>query len=117
MRKQLTYLLLVVAEILMLRQLLAAKKKVLFVLPFVSVVEEKVAHLMDIFQPLSLTARGFYANQSAAYFDESIDIAVCTIEKANTLINRMLEQNRYTFITQYNTDKRTNTGWMKSEWS
>lgn len=66
---------------------MAAKRKVLFVLPFVSVVEEKVEYLQHVFEPLNLVAKGFYANQGSAYFSESIDIAVCTMEKVVTFFS------------------------------
>lgn len=81
-----------VAELLMLRMLLNFRKKALFVLPFVSVVAEKVAYLKDIFEPLHLQIEGFYANRGHRAFDAEIDIGICTIEKANSIVNRLLEE-------------------------
>ncbi len=74
-----------VAELLILRTLLHLKKKALFILPFVSVVTEKVAYLSKVFKSLDVCVRGYYANKGGLFLenddDEDIDVAVCTIEK------------------------------------
>jgi DNA polymerase theta len=73
--------------------ILKMKKKALFILPFVSVVEEKVNYFKEIFKPLDWNVCGFFANRGNPHFEE-VDIAVCTIEKANGLVNRLLEETR-----------------------
>jgi hypothetical protein len=49
-----------VAEILMLRRLIQCKKKAIYILPFVSVVREKVVSLSKICSPLHLQVCQFY---------------------------------------------------------
>lgn len=47
-----------VAEILMLNQLLWAKQNVLFVLPYISVIQEKLAHLQAVWRPAPISVLG-----------------------------------------------------------
>ncbi len=72
------------------------KKKAFFILPFVSVVAEKVAYFQDIFQSLDIQTKGFYANQGISRFDEDIDICVCTIEKVCSVLVIVLSIDRQT---------------------
>lgn len=81
-----------IAELLSLKCLLENKKKVLVVLPFVSVVHEKVKYLQNMFEPIGAKVGGFMGNRSPSGGISSVDIAVCTIEKANSLINHLLEE-------------------------
>ncbi|KAL6069130.1 Helicase and polymerase-containing protein TEBICHI [Balamuthia mandrillaris] len=86
-----------VAEILMLRMWLKVKKKALFILPFVSVVSEKVTYLRHMFESVDIHVEGFFANHGGTSLqrgEDDIDVAVCTIEKANSLINRLMEDNK-----------------------
>ncbi|KAF3777778.1 Helicase and polymerase-containing protein TEBICHI [Nymphaea thermarum] len=66
-----------VAEILMLRQVLSTGKIALLVLPYVSI-----------------RAESFYGSHGGGTLPKDTSIAVCTIEKANSLINRLLEESR-----------------------
>jgi DNA polymerase theta len=70
----------------MLRTLVRLKKKALFILPFVSVVTEKVKYLQEVFESMDFNTEGFYANHGNVGFDGTSDIAVCTIEKVHTSI-------------------------------
>lgn len=81
-----------VAELLALKCVLEAKKKVIIILPFVSVAHEKTSYLQAIFEPQGVRVGGFMGNQSPSGGFATIDIAICTIEKANSLINRLLEE-------------------------
>lgn len=83
-----------VAELLMLRKVLQTKKKALFILPFVSVVAEKTLYFQDILKPLELKIQGKYANRGKIFEEDEIDIFVATIEKANSLVNRFLEEKK-----------------------
>ncbi|XP_003384429.2 PREDICTED: DNA polymerase theta-like [Amphimedon queenslandica] len=83
-----------VAELLSLKCILERQKKVLVVLPFVSIVHEKVNHLKSMFESVGIKVGGFMGSHAPQGGLASIDIAVCTIEKANSLVNRLLEERR-----------------------
>ncbi|KAK4419988.1 Helicase and polymerase-containing protein TEBICHI [Sesamum alatum] len=83
-----------VAEILMLRRVLATGKIALLVLPYVSICAEKAEHLEALLEPLDKHVRSFYGNQGGGTLPKDTSVAVCTIEKANSLINRLLEEGR-----------------------
>ncbi|EIE23289.1 hypothetical protein COCSUDRAFT_42188 [Coccomyxa subellipsoidea C-169] len=88
-----------VAEVLMLRRLCeprTADKVALLVLPFVSLCAEKEAHLERLLKPLDKEVRGMYSNKSGAagINPETTGVVVCTIEKANILVNRLLEEEK-----------------------
>ncbi|XP_065030525.1 helicase and polymerase-containing protein TEBICHI isoform X5 [Musa acuminata AAA Group] len=83
-----------VAEILMLRQVLSTGKMALLVLPYVSLCAEKAEHLELLLEPLGKHVRSFYGNQGGGSLPKDTSVAVCTIEKANSLINRLLEEGR-----------------------
>ncbi|KAG8375552.1 hypothetical protein BUALT_Bualt10G0111900 [Buddleja alternifolia] len=83
-----------VAEILMLRRVLATGKIALLVLPYVSICAEKTEHLEVLLEPVDKHVRSFYGNQGGGTLPKDTSVAVCTIEKANSLINRLLEEGR-----------------------
>ncbi|XP_057799459.1 helicase and polymerase-containing protein TEBICHI [Salvia miltiorrhiza] len=83
-----------VAEILMLRRVLATGKIALLVLPYVSICSEKAEHLEVLLEPVGKHVRSFYGNQGGGSLPKDTSVAVCTIEKANSLINRLLEEGR-----------------------
>lgn len=107
-----------VSELLMLKRVLETKRKALFILPFVSVAKEKMlylqvrefklkiahncAHCVDlhlihilksVFEEAGVRVEGYMGSTSAAGGFSSLDVAVCTIEKANSLINRLIEED------------------------
>ncbi|TPX50567.1 DNA-directed DNA polymerase [Synchytrium endobioticum] len=82
-----------VAELIMLKRVLDSKKRAIFILPFVSIVSEKTKYLQKMFGATNLRIVGYYASVGSASFDD-VDIAVCTIEKANGIMNRLLEEQR-----------------------
>ncbi len=81
-----------IAELLALKCVLELQKKVLIILPFVSIAHEKSNYLQQVFEPSGVKVGGFMGNQSPAGGFASVDIAICTIEKANSLVNRLLEE-------------------------
>ena len=87
-----------VAEILMLRKILSTKKKAIVILPFVSVVAEKEKFMKRVYSCLGLLIEGYYANKGGhTLFDheeDELNIAICTIEKANSLLNRSVEEGK-----------------------
>ena len=82
-----------IAELLALKCVLELRKKVLIILPFVSIAHEKSNYLQQILEPSGVKVGGFMGSQSPAGGFASVDIAICTIEKANSLVNRLLEEN------------------------
>ncbi|XP_073129538.1 helicase and polymerase-containing protein TEBICHI isoform X2 [Henckelia pumila] len=83
-----------VAEILMLRRVFSAGKIALLVLPYVSICAEKAEHLEVLLEPLHKHVRSYYGNQGGGTIPKDTSVAVCTIEKANSLVNKLLEEGR-----------------------
>ncbi|XP_057468034.1 helicase and polymerase-containing protein TEBICHI [Actinidia eriantha] len=83
-----------VAEILMLRRILLTGKMALLVLPYVSICAEKAEHLEALLEPLGKHVRSYFGNQGGGALPKDTSVAVCTIEKANSLINKLLEEGR-----------------------
>ncbi|KAK9273993.1 hypothetical protein L1049_018807 [Liquidambar formosana] len=87
-----------VAEILMLRRVISTGKMALLVLPYVSICAEKAEHLELLLEPLGKHVRSYYGSQGGGTLPKDTSVAVCTIEKANSLINRLLEEGRLSEI-------------------
>ncbi|XP_044140055.1 DNA polymerase theta isoform X2 [Bufo gargarizans] len=83
-----------VAELLLLKRVLETRKKAIFILPFVSVAKEKTYYLQNLFQEVGVRVGGYMGSSAPAGGFTSLDVAVCTIEKANGLVNRLIEENR-----------------------
>ncbi|KAM4794649.1 DNA polymerase theta [Rhinophrynus dorsalis] len=83
-----------VAELLILKRVLETRKKALFILPFVSVAKEKTYYLQNMFQEVGVKVEGYMGSSSPAGGFSSLDVAVCTIEKANGLVNRLIEEEK-----------------------
>lgn len=83
-----------VSEILLLKTVLERRKKVLLILPFISVVREKMFYLQDLLIPTGYRVEGFFGGYNPPGGFENIDVAICTIEKANSIVNKLLEQDK-----------------------
>ncbi|KAL6598908.1 P-loop containing nucleoside triphosphate hydrolase protein, partial [Neocallimastix californiae] len=83
-----------VSEILMIKKVIETGKKALMILPYVSIVNEKTQYYQNLLSSTHLNIVGYFSNSKPAPF-EKIDIGICTIEKANSLINRLIEENTY----------------------
>lgn len=83
-----------VAELLAMKCVLELQKKVILILPFVSIVQEKTNYLKDLLLPVGIKVSGFMGNQSPHGGFAAADIAICTIERANSLVNHLLEEGR-----------------------
>ncbi|XP_058794541.1 DNA polymerase theta [Phymastichus coffea] len=80
-----------VAEFLMLKTVLEKKKKAIFILPFVSVVREKMFYFQDLLSDSGVRVEGFMGGVAPPGGFSSVHIAIATIEKANSIINRLME--------------------------
>ena len=84
-----------VSELLLLRALHQQPwKQAIFVLPYISLAKEKFRELKPVLQKMRKRVGGFFGNEQprGGFFEAipRIDLAVCTIEKANTLVNRLI---------------------------
>ncbi|KAJ3057486.1 hypothetical protein HK097_004006 [Rhizophlyctis rosea] len=78
-----------VAELMMLKRVLLTRTKAIFIVPFVSIVLEKVKYMQKMWASERLNIVGYHGNTGPRNFDE-VDIAICTIERANSLVNRLI---------------------------
>ncbi|XP_033111697.1 DNA polymerase theta-like [Anneissia japonica] len=83
-----------VAELLVLKRVIETRKKAIVILPFVSVTREKMFYLQAMFQDVGIKVDGYMGSIAPPGGFDAIDIAVCTIEKANSLVNRLLEEKK-----------------------
>ncbi|XP_072036827.1 DNA polymerase theta-like isoform X3 [Amphiura filiformis] len=83
-----------VAELLVMKRVIETKKKAMFILPFVSVSREKMFYLQSLLQDAGICVDGYMGKQGAAGGFSAVDVAICTIERANSLINRLLEESK-----------------------
>ncbi len=89
-----------VAEILLLQCLLLRNKNVIFVMPFVSIVQEKVEMLIPFGENLNFFVEEYAGlkgtvppiKRQASKLKSTLYI--CTIEKAHSLLNSLIETNR-----------------------
>lgn len=85
-----------VAEILTIKTILERQKKVIIILPFVSIVREKMFYLQDILSSSGIRVEGFMGSQSPPGGLQAVHVAICTIEKANSLVNKLLDEGNIT---------------------
>lgn len=77
-----------VSDILLYKNLLEKKKKALIILPFVSVTQEKMLSLKYVLKSIGVRVDAFAGSVNPRGGLSRVDVAVCTIEKANNMINR-----------------------------
>lgn len=81
-----------VSEILVIKTILERRKKVIFVLPFVSVVREKMYYFQDLLSGSGVRVEGFMGGVQPPGGFHATDMAIATIEKANSLVNQLMEE-------------------------
>ena len=84
-----------VSEILMLRRIALKGGTVFFVVPFVALAEEKTHYFQNMWGDMHIGIRPFHGEQTMSVLTSDVDVAVCTIEKANSLLNLILEEGRH----------------------
>lgn len=84
-----------VAEIILLKTLIQ-KKKALFILPYISLVEEKKRNLQIFGDELGFHVEPFYGSHGNLPLVKEIPIlCISTIEKANSIINSLVIENSF----------------------
>lgn len=86
-----------VAEIAMFRELILGKRNVIFVLPYVSIVQEKVQDLMPFAVEFNFLIEEYCAGKGAIPPIKRLrknSIFVCTIEKSQILFDSLYESKR-----------------------
>ncbi|KPA83836.1 putative DNA polymerase theta (helicase domain only) [Leptomonas pyrrhocoris] len=83
-----------VAELSLLRCVLNRRQSCFLVLPFVSLAEEKTLALEPLAALFDFRVDGHYGSSGRFPLCEAPAMYVCTIEKANSLLNYMLEEGR-----------------------
>ncbi|XP_030839927.1 helicase POLQ-like [Strongylocentrotus purpuratus] len=86
-----------VAEIIIMQQILCHQKDALLILPFVSIVQEKVTSLTPLAVDLGFLVEEYAGSKGSVPPRKRRNkhaLYVCTIEKAHTLVNCMIQEDR-----------------------
>ena len=83
-----------VAEIALLKCVILQRKVAIFVLPFVSIVVEKMRSFERIGKALDFIVDGFYGSRGQLPLTPGARLVVGTIERVNGLVNSLIEENR-----------------------
>ena len=78
-----------VAEVLLLRAI-ALRRSAILILPFIALVDEKVSALSAFCKPLDFDILTFAGSNSEQIPEGRVFLAICTIEKANSLVNGLI---------------------------
>jgi hypothetical protein len=98
-----------IAELVALKTVICVKKKAIFVLPYVSLVIEKEKHFKQLLRAYNrivvdehekVRVRSVYGENAAPrrYREQ---ILLCTIEKANTIVNGLIANGKGIYLTLY----------------
>ena len=77
-----------VSDILLFKNVLQRKKKTIVILPFVSITQEKVQSVKHLYRKIGIRIDSFTGCSNPQGGLDQVDVAICTIEKANNIINR-----------------------------
>lgn len=81
-----------VSEVIMLRQLLFRGRRALLVLPYVSLCMERMDQLRRLWSGCGIRVEGLYSSSEGSWHGAA-DVGVCTIERASSLLNKLLEDD------------------------
>ena len=100
----------------MLRAILGFKRRAIYVLPYVSIVSEKCQTLLRLAENINLKIIQLHS-QSEATWTPDVDLTICTIEKANSLMNKLIEEQIYFdvsffIIDEFHLIQDEQRGWM-----
>lgn len=88
------------SEILMLRRLALKPGLILFVVPFIALVEEKTNYFHEVWKDMYIGVRSFHGDDMVRVgLTDDIDVAVCTIERANILLNQLFHEKKENQLT------------------
>ena len=88
-----------VADVLLLRSLLRSPRRgVLVVLPYNALCDEKAAGLERLAQPLGVQVHRHYSDRNGPLPSGELGIIVCTFEKANAIVARLIETDRLSAV-------------------
>ncbi|RWS26877.1 hypothetical protein B4U80_10485 [Leptotrombidium deliense] len=88
-----------ISDVLLLKNATRTKKKTLIILPYVSVTREKMLTLKSMFRESGIRVGGFMGGTQPPGGLQAVNVAVCTIEKANSLINKLIEEKRLATVS------------------
>ena len=85
-----------VAEMLLLRRLEegGAHAKAIFVVPYKAIVDEKVRYFERVLRGTRTTVAAYYGGRGTLPVPNKLNLAVCTMEKADVLVQSMATQGR-----------------------
>ena len=85
-----------VAEVLLLRRLDegGTQAKAIFVVPYKAIVDEKVAYFKQVLKGTGRSVAAYYGGQGALPVPPTLNVMVCTIEKAELVVLSLASQAR-----------------------
>lgn len=80
----------------MLRRLALAPGLIIFIVPFISLVDEKTVYFQNMWKDIHVGVRSFHGDDSYKLrLTSDIELAICTIERANILLNQLLDEKKH----------------------
>lgn len=83
-----------IAEIILLRSCHITKKNSILILPYVSLVVEKTKSIKKYAKVLNYRVESYYNNKGRIPVPKENNICICTLEKANAVINSLIDEDR-----------------------